>query len=66
VEYIRKHEPQKEYKALKLEAEIMEIESSQQDAYEAYRLNEKEIEILEKLIKEAYEIAEPSRIIHED
>jgi hypothetical protein len=44
----------------------MEIESSQQDAYEAYRLNEEEIKILEKLIKEAFIIAEPTRLIHED
>jgi hypothetical protein len=66
VEYIRKYEPEKEYKALKIEADIMEIESSAQDAYEAYRLNEEEIKILEKLIKEAYIIAEPTRLIHED
>lgn len=66
VEYIRKYEPEKEYKALKIEADVMEIESSQQDAYEAYRLNEEEIRILEKLIKEAYEIAEPTRLNHED
>jgi hypothetical protein len=66
VEYIRKHEPEKEYKALKIEADIMEIESSAQDAYEAYRLNEEEIKILEKLIKEAFIIAEPTRLIHED
>ncbi len=66
VKYIRKYEPEKEYKAMELEAEIMEIESSKQDAYEAYRLNEEEIKILEKLLKEAYEIAEPTRINHED
>ena len=66
VEYIRKHEPEKEYKALKIEADILEIESSAQDAYEAYRLNEEEIRILEKLLKEAYEIAEPTRLTHED
>lgn len=66
VEYIRKHEPEKEYKALKIEADILEIESSKQDAYEAYRLNEEEINMLERLIKEAYEIAEPTRLKHKN
>jgi len=51
---------------MELEAEIMEIESSKQDAYEAYRLNEEEIKTLEKLLKEAYEIAEPTRLKHKD
>ena len=44
----------------------MEIESSQQDAYDAYRLNEEEINMLERLIKEAYEIAEPTRLKHKN
>lgn len=66
VKYIRKYEPEKEYKAMELEAEIMEIESTKQDAYEAYRLNEEEIKTLEKLLKEAYEIAEPTRLKHKD
>ena len=47
---------------LELKAEIMETESHQQTAYEAYRLNETEIEILNKLLKELYVIAEPTRI----
>jgi len=47
---------------LELEAEIMETESHQQTAYEAYRLNEDEIKILNKLLKELYVIAEPTRI----
>ena len=47
---------------LGLEAEIMEIESSLQDAHEAYRLNEDEIKVLEKLLDELYVIAEPTRI----
>lgn len=51
-----------EWEALELEAEVMEIEQSAWIAYECYRLNEEEIIILEKLLKEAYEIAEPSRI----
>ena len=47
---------------LELKAEIMETESHQQTAYDAYRLNEAEIEILNKLLKELYVIAEPTRI----
>ena len=47
---------------LELKAEIMETESHQQTAYEAYRLNEAEIVIINKLLKELYVIAEPTRI----
>jgi len=47
---------------LELKAEIIEIESHQQTAHEAYRLNEAEIEIINKLLKELYVIAEPTRI----
>lgn len=51
-----------EHEILKLKAEIMEAESHQPAAKEAYYLNRKEIEILEKLLKELYVIAEPTRI----
>ena len=47
---------------LELKAEIMELESHQVSATEAYALNKKEIEILNKLLKELYVIAEPTRI----
>ena len=47
---------------LELKAEIMETESHQQTAHEAYRLNEAEIVIINKLLKELYVIAEPTRI----
>jgi len=47
---------------LELKAEIMETESHQQTAEEAYRLNEAEIVIINKLLKELYVIAEPTRI----
>ena len=47
---------------LELKGEIMETESHQQTAEEAYRLNEDEIKILNKLLKELYVIAEPTRI----
>ena len=47
---------------LELKADIMETESHQQTAEEAYRLNEAEIVIINKLLKELYVIAEPTRI----
>jgi len=47
---------------LALKAEIMETESQQETAHEAFRLNEAEIEIINKLLKELYVIAEPTRI----
>ena len=47
---------------LELKAEIIEIESHQQTAHEAYRLNKAEIVIINKLLKELYVIAEPTRI----
>ena len=47
---------------LTLKAEILEGESHQPAAKEAFELNKKEIEILNKLLKELYAIAEPTRI----
>lgn len=47
---------------LNLEAEITELESHLEDQKHAFELNRKEIEILEKLIAELYEICEPTRI----
>lgn len=46
----------------KLEADLLEYESGSPAAEEAYELNRQEIEILKKLLKELYEIAEPTRI----
>jgi len=51
-----------EYEILELKAEILEGESHQPAAKEAFELNKKEIEILNKLLKELYVIAEPTRI----
>ena len=51
-----------EHEILELKAEIMEAESHQVAAKEAFELNKKEIEILNKLLKELYVIAEPTRI----
>ena len=47
---------------LPLKAEILEGESHQPAAKEAFELTKKEIEILKKLLKELYVIAEPTRI----
>ena len=47
---------------LTLKAEILEGESHQPAAKEAFELTKKEIEILNKLLKELYAIAEPTRI----
>jgi len=47
---------------LELKGEIMETESHQVVAEEAFRLNEDEIKILNKLLKELYVLAEPTRI----
>ena len=47
---------------LTLKAEIMEAESHLPVSKEAYELNRKEIEILNKLLEELYVIAEPTRI----
>ncbi len=51
---------------LSMEADILEFESSLQIQNEAFELNRQEIKILEKLLAECYEIAEPTRIKHPD
>ena len=51
-----------EHEILELRAEILEAESHQPAAKEAFELTKKEIEILKKLLKELYVIAEPTRI----
>jgi len=47
---------------LNLEAEILELESHLDDQKHAFELNRNEIKILENLIKQLYEICEPTRI----
>ena len=47
---------------LTLKAEILEAKSHEPTAKEAFELNRKEIEILNKLLEELYVIAEPTRI----
>ena len=51
-----------EHEILELKADILEAESHEATAKEAFELNKKEIEILKKLLDELYVIAEPTRI----
>ena len=51
-----------EHEVLELRAEIMEAESFQVTEEEAFKLNHDEIKILNKLLKELFIIAEPTRI----
>ena len=51
-----------EHEILRLKANIMEAETGKAIAEEAYELNKTEIEIIKKLLKELYVIAEPTRI----
>lgn len=47
---------------MNLQAELIELESFLDDQAHSFELNRQEIAILEKLLKELYEIAEPTRI----
>ncbi len=51
-----------EHEILTLKADILESESGKKIAEEAYELNKTEIDIINKLLKELYVIAEPTRI----
>ena len=51
-----------EHEILELKAEILEAQSHEATAKEAFELNTKEIVILKKLLEELYVIAEPTRI----
>jgi hypothetical protein len=51
-----------DYEILELKAEILEAQSHEATAKEAFELNTKEIEILKGLLDELYVIAEPTRI----
>ena len=61
LEYLKTKPDTPEYEILELEASIKETESFGDPSY-AFELNRQEIEILEKLLAEYYEIAEPTRI----
>jgi hypothetical protein len=51
---------------MNMQAEILELESFLPSQKESFDLNRDEIRILKKLLAELYEIAEPTRLIHED
>lgn len=52
----------KRHEYLEQLAELIELESHEPALKESFELNRQEIEMLERLLKEAYEIAEPTRI----
>jgi hypothetical protein len=60
VEYLKEHGPKHEY--LEQLAELKELISHEPALKEGFELNLEEIAMLERLLKEAYEIAEPTRI----
>ena len=51
---------------MELEAEIIEMESFFEEGKRNFEQNKDEIKILEKLLKECYELAEPTRLKHKD
>lgn len=51
---------------MNLQAEILELESFFPAQDQSFELNRQEIKILEKLLAELFEIAEPTRLRHED
>jgi len=51
---------------LNLEAELLELKSFLPAQDEGFELNRQEIKILEKLLTELYELAEPTRMVHPD
>lgn len=51
---------------LNCQADIIEMESVQEDQQHSFDLNRKEISILNKLIAEIYLVVEPTRIKHKD
>jgi hypothetical protein len=50
------------HEQLRMQAELIELDSHMVVIDEAYELNRKEVEILNKLLAECYDIAEPTRI----
>jgi hypothetical protein len=51
---------------MELEADIIEMESFFEEQKINFELNKQEIKIIEKLLKECYELAEPTRLKHKD
>ena len=61
LDYLKK-ENAPEHEQMRVEAEIIESKAGMAIIDEAYQLNCKEMEILNKVLAECYEIAEPTRI----
>ena len=61
LEYLKATDAPK-HEQLKLQAELIELDSHMVVIDEAYELNHKEVEILNVLLAECYDIAEPTRI----
>jgi hypothetical protein len=51
---------------LELEAEVIEMESFFEESKRNFEQNKDEIKIIKKLLKECYELAEPTRLKHKD
>jgi hypothetical protein len=51
---------------MELEADIIEMESFFEEGKRNFEQNKEEIKILQKLLKECYELAEPTRLKHKD
>ena len=51
---------------LELEADIIEMESFFEEGKRNFEQNKDEIKIIEKLLKESYDLAEPTRLKHKD
>jgi hypothetical protein len=51
---------------MELEADIIEMESFFEESKRNFEQNKDEIKIIEKLLKECYELAEPTRLKHKD
>ena len=51
---------------LNLEADLLEIESSEEEAKRNFEHNREEIKVIEKLLAELYAIVEPTRLKHSD
>ena len=60
VAYLKEHGPMHEY--LEQLAELKEVISHAPSLKEGFELNREEIAMLERLLKEAYDLAEPTRI----
>ena len=62
IEWLKSQPDSLRHVILNLQADILECESSQEEAAKCFRDNEDEIIILEKLLEELYAIVEPTRI----